>query len=118
MSVSGSCKTWPLSRVHILCLAYLSPSMYGCKRDSEDPQRCKRFAVAPLFPLPVDALKRDLQDRAVTAEERQREAECLAESAKGQLEGLGTFDRLTAGMLEGAQEELRHLRVQVGFLER
>ena len=37
----------------------------------------------------------------------------MTASIKGQLEGLGTFDRRTVEMLKRAEEEIQHLRVQV-----
>lgn len=37
----------------------------------------------------------------------------MAASVKGQLEGLGTYDRRAVEMLARAEEEVQHLRVQV-----
>lgn len=57
--------------------------------------------------------QRELQEQLEATEEQRQEAQDLAESVRGQLEGRGTFDRRTRGRLERAEEELEHLRVQV-----
>lgn len=98
---------WRIKREYVLVQYYLSPHPHS------------RLSAAAFCAHPncrfyfVGFQQLELEERAETAEARQREAESLAESTKGQLEGLGTYDRRTASMLEKAEEELQHLRVQV-----
>lgn len=70
--------------------------------------------VPSAMPSHAAGTQRELEERAETAESGHRAAEELVESVKGQLEGKGSFDRRTMGMLERAEVELEHLRVQVG----
>lgn len=58
-------------------------------------------------------MKLELEETAEAAEGRREEADEFAESLRGQLDGLGTFDRRSLAMLERAEEELKHVRVQV-----
>lgn len=58
-------------------------------------------------------MQRELQERAERLDEQKQEAEDLADSIGGQMEGRGTFDRRTRRMLGTAQEEIERLRIEV-----